>query len=301
MKAPDMQAHRFTSTEVLISAAGGIALYLTPQDARANFISPIRELCVVALACIIACLLLFLFKSYSAIGIALCSCMTLVVLSYIVTSIETVSQELTEGKSFTLTLGYYDGLSWGLVWFVPFLLCIIIRVFAVAQWDSREKRADFFRFFQYSTYSFLCYYALVLLACFVFMHPINMQQARSFNLIPFAEIWNKFQGESGGILYLIGSLFLLSPMGFFMYVRFPKLTWWKHLCLALAVSILIELIQLILNTGMVDIDDVLLNVAGFYIGGLLKWLIDKMRNAVTDGEEPQLVCWQAKQKEQKRS
>ena len=293
---PGVQPHRFSSSEALISAAGGVALYLTPQDARANFASPVRELCVIALAGIIACLLLFLFRSYSAVGIALCSCMALVVVSYTISSIETVSQELAEGKGFTLTLGYYDGLSWGLVWFIPFLLCNIIRVTAVAKWDSSEKRADFLRFFRYSTFAFLCYYVLVLFACFVFMYPINVQQARTYNFIPFAEILKKFRGEGGGLLYLFGSLFLFSPMGYFICVRFPKLTWWKKLCLPLAVSLFIELIQGLLNTGTVDVDDVLLNVAGFYLGTLLKLLMDRIRSAVTGGAEPVLLCWYQKPK-----
>lgn len=64
---------------------------------------------------------------------------------------------------------------------------------------------------------------------------------------------------------LAGNFLLFVPIGFFLRFFIPRknFTVWLY---GLALSITIELTQLLFHIGVCDIDDVILNVAGTYAG-----------------------------------
>jgi glycopeptide antibiotics resistance protein len=89
------------------------------------------------------------------------------------------------------------------------------------------------------------------------------------NLVPFRPS-SEYGGLSAG--QALGNLLLFIPFGFgFPFVW--RVTWWKVLVLGSVVSVGLEVIQFILNLvalafplRVIDINDVLFNVAGLVIG-----------------------------------
>ena len=89
------------------------------------------------------------------------------------------------------------------------------------------------------------------------------------NLIPFKTIIPYLSGKNGFLIPMInivGNIAALVPAGFLIPFIYLKMNWRKTLFLALLLGLSIETIQLILNIGIFDIDDVILNALGVMIG-----------------------------------
>ncbi len=92
------------------------------------------------------------------------------------------------------------------------------------------------------------------------------------NLIPFRTIAEYAKGLSktangDSVINLYGNVIMFVPLGFFLPTVFPKARPFRS-CLLTALVILctVELIQLITLLGSLDIDDVILNLAGVVVG-----------------------------------
>lgn len=93
------------------------------------------------------------------------------------------------------------------------------------------------------------------------------------NLVPFTSIietitllLTKTQGFYYIFDYLILDIILFIPLGLFLPILFPKTKKIKNFILiCLTISIIKELFQLLLNVGMFNIDDVILNLSGAII------------------------------------
>lgn len=99
----------------------------------------------------------------------------------------------------------------------------------------------------------------------------------SVNLVPFRQI-AEYSGMVGmhEVINLLGNILMFSPLGFFV-------VWlWRHkhpllagTLITMAFSVLIEFVQLFSMRGT-DIDDVILNTAGGFIGALVGVLLAKL-------------------------
>ena len=93
------------------------------------------------------------------------------------------------------------------------------------------------------------------------------------NLVPFTSIietitllLTKTQGFYYIFDYLILDIILFMPLGLFLPILFPKTKKIKNFILiCLTISIIKELFQLLLNVGMFNIDDIILNLSGAII------------------------------------
>ena len=74
---------------------------------------------------------------------------------------------------------------------------------------------------------------------------------------------------------LIGNFLLLLPLGFFVRY-FTRFTNPAILLITISTSIVIEVLQLVLNAGVCDIDDVILNSAGAFAGIYVFALLNKI-------------------------
>jgi glycopeptide antibiotics resistance protein len=285
----DKTKGRMPTGQVFTSLAGGLALYLTPQDSEGYSSLLLRGLYIAGLAALITLLLLLLFHSYETVGLALAGVILLVTVRYLGDAVRQIVECSKTGASFVLSFDYYGALFWGIVWFTPFALCVLIRLCAGEAWDTPQKRREFGNFFVLASASFYVFYGVLLLFCFLFVRPVDLYGVRSVNLTPFAQILRYFSGMENGLLYFVGNLLFFTPLGFFLSARY---SWplWKHSLFILGTSVGIELIQFALNSGYVDIDDVLLNVAGYFFGCLIKWLLNQIRNRITAGEESE-IAW----------
>jgi glycopeptide antibiotics resistance protein len=104
----------------------------------------------------------------------------------------------------------------------------------------------------------------------------GMQYNYAFNLIPFKTISEYIMAAIDGnirghaIRNLIGNLFLLLPLGFYLPFLFKKATALRMYAVVVAAFIvIIEVVQLITMSGSLDIDDFILNFTGAIIGFLI--------------------------------
>ena len=92
------------------------------------------------------------------------------------------------------------------------------------------------------------------------------------NVVPFRTIWPQLRGEprwSTAVVNLAGNTALFVPVGFLAALIYPGMTWRKSLALGVAVGVAMEGMEWVFNTGVVDVDDVVLNslgvVAGYFV------------------------------------
>lgn len=292
---------RLSSIQWFVSIAAGLAMFLLPQDAQSYFSDVYRQIYVAVLAFGIAFVLLLLFKLYEPLGVAMMSSMFLTVATFAVR----IGLRIYEGptlESFTMSVNVYDGLSWGLVWSMPLLCCFLMRLFAQGIWSEPEAKRDFCRFFQKAAVASGCYLLILLLAIFLYFRPMNFTGLRQLNLVPFAQISHYIQlfqeGNSDGLKLFFSDVIFFIPVGFFLFALTPTWRVWKKLLVALAFVVAIEAFQYILNTGVADIDDVICCMAGFGLGGAVKFLFDCIRRGVTKGIEKKICyVWESDRKE----
>ena len=100
-----------------------------------------------------------------------------------------------------------------------------------------------------------------------------------YQYVPFVSIRNYF--HMGAIIQLIGNLLLLIPAAIYMQIwTHAKISVKKQVLFSLLISIVIELLQLMINsiTGfpgrVADIDDVILNTVGVLLFSVFLYLIE---------------------------
>lgn len=101
----------------------------------------------------------------------------------------------------------------------------------------------------------------------------NYSYWNSVNLIPFKTIGEYISAVIDGstrghaIRNLVGNLFLLFPLGFYLQFFVRKMSNFWIYCLTVAIGIvIIEVVQVFTMTGSLDIDDFILNLAGALLG-----------------------------------
>lgn len=101
------------------------------------------------------------------------------------------------------------------------------------------------------------------------------------NLVPFKTILSFLLGEKGfiiGGLNIIGNIILFVPIGILFPFVYKNMTWKKTLVLAIAAGLIIEGMQAILQVGIFDIDDVILNGLGVLIGYWVFTIFSKQKS-----------------------
>jgi glycopeptide antibiotics resistance protein len=99
------------------------------------------------------------------------------------------------------------------------------------------------------------------------------------NFVPFKTILPYIQQGMGSIMFgvnIIGNIVLPLPLGFLVPLVFRKMTWQKSIALAIIVPLFIEGMQVLLQMGIFDIDDVILNGLGVMIGFWIFILFEKL-------------------------
>ncbi len=278
---------RLTTAQLFVALAGGVAFYLAPRDAQI-FHSPLQELYTAGLAGVICILVLIFFKSYETVGLSLLIGIVFLILDFLVGTLFRWVETMGADRAMVFQMDYHLGMIWALIWMVPFLICLLVRIFALNEWDTAKKRLDFSYFSRWANISFGIFYGILLLFCLILNRPVDIWGTREVNLIPFHQIVQYFSSSSDVVYLLFGNLFFFTPIGFFLSVGKPTMRWWQKLLIALGIGVVIEASQWVLNTGMVDIDDVLLNAGGFYLGCGIKWLVDRMRWVISGGIEKKI-------------
>ncbi|WHH61758.1 VanZ family protein [Petroclostridium sp. X23] len=116
----------------------------------------------------------------------------------------------------------------------------------------------------------------------VFIGPYRSYSGeRRYNLCPFKTMRDYFMNShqySFHILFinLAANIITFIPLGFYLSLRVKRLNNIVNIgVIATIITTTIEVMQFILNVGVFDIDDIILNTLGCIIG-LLCWRIIKM-------------------------
>ena len=97
----------------------------------------------------------------------------------------------------------------------------------------------------------------------------------SYNLVPFKEIrrfivYRDILGYRAVFLNIFGNVAAFLPFGFFLPEIWRQVgRWYTMIVLSFTTSLCIELMQLVTKVGSFDVDDLLLNTIGGYLGYLL--------------------------------
>lgn len=127
-----------------------------------------------------------------------------------------------------------------------------------------------------TTIIFIAYLA-ILLRLVVFRNPLEPTLVGE-NLIPFETILMYLNGKPSlmiAIFNLVGNIALFIPLGIFASLLFRKVAWWHILIGSALFSFVLETLQLILQVGSFDVDDILLNTLGVMLGHALYAAIKK--------------------------
>lgn len=119
----------------------------------------------------------------------------------------------------------------------------------------------------------LALYSLILawLILFKFAPDLSaaLNQARSFNLVPFADF------APGNFRDVIYNFAIFVPFGLLLGVNFKQISFWQKLAVVFSFSFAAEAIQYIFAIGATDITDVITNTLGGFIGLALYELAKK--------------------------
>lgn len=106
-----------------------------------------------------------------------------------------------------------------------------------------------------------------------------------YNLILFKEIGRFFTywetvGFLAAFLNIGGNVIAFVPFGCLMATLLnPKEKWYVVALFSLELSVCVELVQLCTKLGCFDVDDLLLNTVGGFIGYIIYWIWKKLSQA----------------------
>lgn len=132
----------------------------------------------------------------------------------------------------------------------------------------------------------ICYAVFLVYIFFFARRRWGPSSKRSFHLIPFRDKTTYLQGYGNHTgpenleFYkdLVGNILLFIPLPFFLAWFFGVRSFRKLLLISATTSFSVELIQFILNIGVADVDDLLLNTMGASIGLLFLYTVSAKNN-----------------------
>ena len=101
----------------------------------------------------------------------------------------------------------------------------------------------------------------------------------SVQLVPFHTLLSYRYDHSDLLIYLVGNVALFMPLGFFLFLALRRWVVISTMVCAL-VSVGVEILQLPIWTRSSDVDDVLTNTTGGFLGALAGFLLLKLIRSV---------------------
>lgn len=118
-----------------------------------------------------------------------------------------------------------------------------------------------------------------------------MSEYYRYNLMPFREIRRFFTyrdilGARTFMLNMFGNVFVFAPFGFMAAVMSPKFrSFFRAAAAALALSLMIETVQLVCRVGTFDVDDLILNTLGGLSGYAVFASADWLRHKIAERKQ----------------
>lgn len=125
-------------------------------------------------------------------------------------------------------------------------------------------------------YTVIGVYFFILLAALFF----KASSLKGMNLVPFRFITDYLiGGKPLAFTNVAGNVLLFVPMGIYLTILNTRSRVWKHMLFLVLFSAAVEVIQFIFKVGVTDIDDLLLNSIGGFLGICCGWLLRKFFGA----------------------
>ena len=101
------------------------------------------------------------------------------------------------------------------------------------------------------------------------------------NFVPFREMLRYKIGSKLFFRNIVGNILLYMPLGFFVTAYIDERKIFPTMIISLITTISIELVQLVIGR-VFDIDDIILNLFGGFLGALIFTLLDKLKDKLPD-------------------
>lgn len=130
---------------------------------------------------------------------------------------------------------------------------------------------------------FLPLYIFILIICFV-RNPVGDNLSVNMHLgqgtfLMLKAFLNDINVSFEAPLIFFGNLLIFIPLSFIIKAIFSKIKPHTMLLIGTVIPFIVEGYQYIFSCGDVDIDDIVLNLAGFYIGAIISTIIYKVKIA----------------------
>jgi glycopeptide antibiotics resistance protein len=148
---------------------------------------------------------------------------------------------------------------------VTFALALLVTLSRT--WSRTRRGAPFGQALSASLVEVLLISSLVLVVILL-LGPARTPPGRRLDLIPFRELQPHGFDRRSALFEMGGNLLLFVPLAFLTALRLPALRSWRIvLALGLGLSLLLEGLQFVLNSGReASVTDVLLNTLGSLLG-----------------------------------
>lgn len=191
---------------------------------------------------------------------------------------------LNDASLYWYHIFYYDKIALIFVTIATVWIYYIIKILIKS--EDNNFLTGYKSFFKGTSISVLIFYVITLAYCFVICRSPGADRQEP-NLIPFAVIRNTFmigRIDYELIFLFLGNIAIFAPLGIFLDAVLNNRFKWILIITPIILSTGIELLQYFLKLGQGDVDDIILNVIGFYIGILLKKLLDRAVKKISKGK-----------------
>ncbi len=287
-----LPSQKLTISQLYLGLAAGLMLFLLPNDAKNQIEN--EGFCnayIVLISLVITGVLFFITKRYEAIGVSLMTMAALNTTFFIFDMIRGFSDDPAE---YWPELNRYKIVSLFLLWFVPFVFCITLRLLASGGRDNNETRRDFSGFIASSMKALFIIYVIVVLFKLI-MPDRPGTNNREIELMIFSRISSCLNGtHENGLEYICWHCIVLSPLAFYFAVLVPKFKIWHVAIISALLGVAVEIMQFILGTATACTDDVFMIMIGAVLGIAFKYIIDKLRSIITHGEDKNMLSFDYK-------
>ena len=154
-------------------------------------------------------------------------------------------------------------------------LWITIRIFSFIRKRNASEKVNFFEELKLPV--FFCLLIIIRIVYFPWHHVnghigfLNFDSKKivpvKMNLVPFVHLFDIY---SGWLMNIIGNIAMFIPVGIIWPMCFKKINrLWKMVFVGFGISLFIELSQFLFYERCTDIDDLLMNTFGVFIGALI--------------------------------
>lgn len=158
------------------------------------------------------------------------------------------------------------------VWPMIVIILVIVSSLRITYLIIRHKR-----FLLHKELIYLI--AIIYILCLFYVVTFQDNNFGTSNYVPFKEIFRYSIGSKKFIKNILGNIVLFTPYGFLSSYLLKNKKVSVTFILTLIVSLTVEIVQYYIGR-VFDIDDIILNVTGGIIGGLLFVGMDAIRSKV---------------------